>query len=138
MGEPEPFRVEVERGKIREFAMATKARNRAYLDDPVPVAPPTFLASAAFWAGPANSALAAADLDLARVLHGEQEYVFHGPPPRAGQTLVARQRIESTYSKQGKRGGTMRFLVIVTEFRTPEGKLVVEARSTVIETGQGS
>jgi N-terminal half of MaoC dehydratase len=138
MDDPVPFRVEVERGKIREFAMATKARNRAYLDDPQPVAPPTFLASAAFWASHENSALARANLDLARVLHGEQEYVFHGPPPRAGQTLIAQQRIESEYTKQGRRGGTMRFVVFVTEFRTLDGDLVVEARSTVIETGQAS
>jgi hypothetical protein len=134
----EPFTMEVERGKIREFARATKARDGAYLTDPHPVAPPTFLSSAAFWATPESSALDPGAINWARILHGEQEYVFHGPPPRAGQTLVARQRVERTYEKQGRRGGTMRFFVIVTEFRTPDGELVAEGRSTVIETSQAA
>ena len=137
-GTGQPYTVEVERGKIREFARATKARDTSYFDDPRPVAPPTFLASAAFWASPESSALDAGDVNWARILHGEQEYVFHGPPPSAGQTLVAQQRIEDRYEKQGRRGGTMRFFVIVTEFRTPEGELVAEGRSTVIETSQAA
>ena len=28
------------------------------------------------------------DVDLARLLHGAQEFTFHGPPPRAGTKLV--------------------------------------------------
>lgn len=131
-----PYTVEVERGKIREFALATKARNAAYLDDPQPVAPPTFLASSVFWAGPASSPLRARN--WSRILHGEQEFVFHGPLPRAGQSLVAQQRVEDVYDKQGRRGGSMRFTVLVTEFRTPDGELVAESRSTVIETSQAA
>jgi hypothetical protein len=130
----QPYSVEVERGKIREFARATKARDTAYFDDPTPVAPPTFLASSAFWAGPASSPLGVRN--WSRILHGEQEFVFHGPPPRAGQSLVAQQRVEDTYEKQGRRGGTMRFTILVTEFRTPDGELVAESRSTVIETSR--
>jgi hypothetical protein len=72
--------------------------------------------------------------DRRRLLHGEQEYVFHGPPPRAGQTLTARDRIESRYEKPGRRGGTMRFAVVVTEYRADDGTLVAEARATYIET----
>ena len=134
----EPYTVEVERGKIREFARATKARDGSYFDDPQPTAPPTFLSSAAFWATPESMALDASQVNWARILHGEQEYVFHGPPPRAGQTLTAQQRVEDRYEKQGRRGGTMRFFVIVTEFRTPDGELVAEGRATVIETSQAS
>ncbi len=130
----EPYTFEVERGKIREFAMATKARDSAYVDDPTPTAPPTFLASSVFWAGPNSSAFTSRD--WARILHGEQEFVFHGPPPRAGQSLVVQQRIDDTFTKEGRRGGTMRFTVVVTEFRSPQGELVAEARATVIETSQ--
>src|SRR5829696_7525029 len=105
----QPYAMEVERGKIREFARATKARGESFFADPHPVVPPTFLSSAAFWAGPGSSALDLGSINWARILHGEQEYVFHGPPPRAGQTLIARQRVEDQYKKQGRRGGTMRF-----------------------------
>jgi len=138
MSEPtgQPYTIEVDRGKIREFARATKARDESYVADEQPVAPPTFLTSAAFWAAPGSAALDATQINWARILHGEQEYVFHRKPPRAGQTLIAQQRVEDQYEKQGRRGGTMRFFVIVTEFRTPDGELVAEGRSTVIETGQ--
>lgn len=132
----QPYAIDIERGKIREFAMATKARDRTYFEDARPVIPPTFLASAAFWATPRSSVLDTIQVNWARVLHGEQEYTFYGPPPRAGQKLVAQQRIEDQYEKQGQRGGTMRFIVILTEFRTPDGDLVAESRATVIETSQ--
>jgi N-terminal half of MaoC dehydratase len=132
----QPFTIDIERGKIREFAMATKARDRSYFEDARPVIPPTFLASAAFWMTPESSVLDAIQVDWARILHGEQEYTFYGPPPRAGQTLIAQQRIEDQYEKQGRRGGTMRFIIILTEFRTPAGDLVAESHTTVIETSQ--
>jgi len=69
-------------------------------------------------------------------MHAEQEYVFHGPPPRAGTRLTCRSRIAEMYDKQGKRGGTLTFVVMVTEFRDPSGKLVAEAKMTAVETGQ--
>jgi hypothetical protein len=62
--------------------------------------------------------------------------VFHGPPPRAGTKLTVLPRIEDIYEKEGKRGGTMTFVVTVQEFRDEEGNLVAESRSTVIETGR--
>jgi N-terminal half of MaoC dehydratase len=128
----------VERGKIREFARATKARTSSFTDDPETVCPPTFLTAASFWAGTGSSAIGMAPRSWSRVLHGEQEYVFHGPPPRAGDRLSARQYIENVFEKQGRRGGRMIFTVVVTEFRSPAGDLVAEARSTVIETSQAA
>ena len=60
-------------------------------------------------------------MDLRRVLHGGQEYMFHGPPPRAGQELTVQTRVAEIYEKEGKRGGTMTFVVTVTEFRDEDG-----------------
>ena len=48
----EPFRMDIERGKIREFAVATgatPAHDPAYLDAENPVIEPTFLTTAFFW-----------------------------------------------------------------------------------------
>ena len=132
----ESFDMVVDRSKIREFARATKSQNRAYLDDPEPVSEPTFLMSSAFWAPPGSNLFAKVGLDLRRILHGGQEFVFHGPPPRAGTTLTVTPRIEDIYEKEGKRGGTMTFVVTVQEFRDEKGNLVAESRSTVIETGR--
>jgi N-terminal half of MaoC dehydratase len=133
------YEMEVERGKIREFARATMSRNPDYLDDPVAVIPPTFLMSSGFWAPPGSPAPAAAlNMNLARTLHGGQEFVFYGPPPRAGAKLTTTSRVDKVYEKEGRRGGTMRFAEAVTEFRDEGGKLVAESRTTVIETGKAA
>jgi len=124
------FEVPVERGKIREFAAAMQSENPAYQGSAA-IVPPTFLTTATQWA-PSESRVAHG-FERARLLHGEQEFVFHGPPPRAGDVLTASEHVAERYEKQGKRGGTMRFAVIVTEFRDPHGELVAESRSTLIE-----
>ena len=132
-----PFRIVVEEGKIREFARATKSANPAYLPDGCPqsVSPVTFLACSALWAGPRNSPWGDARLDWGRVLHGEQEFNFPGPPPAAGAVLTAQTRIERISEKHGRRGGTMHLAELVTEYRDESGALVAESRATVIETG---
>ena len=130
------FEVGIERGKIREFARATQSRSPDYQADDA-VIPPTFLTTAAFWQPPDEQLLyQALDIDLRRLLHGEQEYVFRGVPPRAGDTLHARTVVEEIYSKDGKRGGTMTFVVTRTDFTNADGDVVAQARATAIETGQ--
>ncbi len=130
----EPFESEVERGKVREFARATFSSNPSYLDDPAPAVPPTFLTTMAFWTTPSSSPWSAVRMDQSRGLHAEQEYVFHGPPPRAGTRLTALSRIESITTKPGRRGGELTFVVMVTEFRDASGRLVAEAKLTGVET----
>jgi hypothetical protein len=75
-------------------------------------------------------------MDQQRGLHAEQEFIFHGPPPRAGSVLTARSRIAEIYEKSGRRGGTMTFATMVTEFRDPSGRLVAEAILTGVETAR--
>jgi acyl dehydratase len=138
IGERQPgYEMEVERGKIREFARATMSRNPDYLDDPDAVSPPTFLITSSFWAPPGSANPAAGlNINLARLLHGGQEFVFFGPPPRVGAKLSAESRVDKVYEKEGRRGGTMRFAETVTEFRDETGKVVAESRTTLIETGK--
>ena len=130
-----PFTMPVELGKIREFARATRAQSPELFGDE-PVSPPTFLMSAVFWLGPESAVLEGVHLDLRRLLHGEQEFVFFAPPPRAGTVLTGRQRIDRVYEKVGRLGGRMSFAEVVTEFRDADGSLVAEARATLIETSQ--
>jgi hypothetical protein len=132
----EPTQIPIERGKIREFARACMTTNDEYVVDAQPAVPPTFLTTTNFWMSAGTSPLAKLDIDLRRLLHGGQEYVFHGPPPRAGIELTFQTRVDKIYEKEGKRGGTMTFIETVTEFRDPSGDLVAEARSTAIETGK--
>jgi hypothetical protein len=132
-----PFRVVVEEGKVREFARAVKSSNPAYVGEAAPAtSPPTFLASATFWQGPEHSPWGGTRLNWERILHGEQEFIFTGPPPGAGTELTAQARIDRVFEKEGKRGGTMTFVELVTEYRDGSGGLVAEARSTIIETSQ--
>ena len=132
----EPFAMTVERGKIREFATATMSASTDYLDALDAPIPPTFLTTTAFWSPPGRSVYSKVKMDLRRLLHGGQEYTFFGPPPTAGTELSVQTRVAEIYEKEGKRGGTMTFVITVTEFRDPEGTLVAEARSTAIETGK--
>jgi N-terminal half of MaoC dehydratase len=125
------YEMVVERGKIAEFAAAMQSQNPAYAG-PGAIVPPTFLISSALWAP--EGAAVDHGFDRRRLLHGEQEFVFHGPPPRAGQTLKVSEQVVDRYEKPGKRGGMMRFAVVVTEYRGEDGTLVAEARKTLIET----
>jgi hypothetical protein len=132
----ERFELDVERGKIREFARATWSRNPAYLDGRAPVSPATFLMTTAFWGGGITRVMDELGLDLTRLLHGGQEFTFHGPPPSAGTHLEAVMRVDADYAKEGRRGGRMRFVEVVTEYRDDAGTLVAEARNTLIETAR--
>jgi hypothetical protein len=129
------FEMLVERGKIREFARATGSSKPAYLEDEHPPVPATFLATAALWQPEGvPRPYEALGMDLARVLHGEQEFRFHGPPVRAGARLAVEIRIESVTEKAGRRGGTMRFARVATDFVDETGRLVAQAFATTIET----
>jgi hypothetical protein len=132
----QPFTMDVETGKVREFAKAVGSANPSYLTGEHPVSPPTFLMAAALWQGPENGPELRDDLDLTRLLHGGQEFVFHGPPPRAGTRLTGLARLDRTYTKEGRRGGTMTFTETVTEYRDESGVLVAETRSTLITTSK--
>lgn len=124
----------IERGKIREFAKAAHCADAAY-EGAQAIVPPTFLTTARInWQPPDENIVAALGFDLRRVLHGEEEYVYFGELPKAGQTLQVESRVGDRFEKQGKRGGVMRFAVIVSEFRDAAGHLVAEQRSTIVET----
>ncbi len=130
------FELDVERGKIHEFARAIRADDPAYFRREHQPSPPTFLTTMFFWEElvPGGNPWHLVAMSQERGMHAEQEYIFHGPPPVAGTRLRCRSRIESIYEKAGKRGGTLTFAVMVTEFRDDSGRLVAEARMTGVET----
>jgi hypothetical protein len=122
----------IERGKIREFAIATAAGDPVY-QGPNPPVPPTFLATAMHWEPQDPSLATLLGLDLSRVLQGGQEYTFFGPLPRAGETLHAETSVESVTDKQDKRGDAMTLIVVLTRFLRSDGTVSAEGRATVIE-----
>ena len=78
----------VERGKIREYAVATANERPEYLEDERAPVPPTFLSTVVFWddlgknlESAAVDTLAAAGIErsVERLLSLEQEYIFWWP-----------------------------------------------------------
>jgi hypothetical protein len=133
-----PFRFDVEYGKLREFVRAIATDDPAYSEGARPVVPPTFLTSMFHWERdvPDSNPWPRVEMSQKRGVHAEQEYVFHGPPPRAGDQLTARSRIDEIWEKEGRRGGTLVFVTMVTEFRDGGGELVAEAKMTAVETAK--
>ncbi len=138
-----PFAMDVERGKIHEYARAVRASDPAYFTGDSPPIPPTFLTTMFFWeelvAG--SNPWALVNMDQKRGMHAEQEYVFHGPSSPRGETrLFCKSRIDKIYEKEGeRRGGTLTFAVMVTEDFAADAphdgaRLVAEARLTGVET----
>jgi hypothetical protein len=66
-------------------------------------------------------------------LHAEQRYEYHRPV-RAGDVLTATTRSGNRWTKTGRRGGTLNFMEMVTEYRDQNGDLVVTATSVGVIT----
>lgn len=99
--------VDLERGKILEFAEAIRSTHGAYRDAERPVVPPTYLCFEGFVPGSARPDQHA--------MPAEQDCRFFGPPPRAGDRLNVHSR--GNESEQ------------LTEFRDAEGRLIADSWS---------
>lgn len=135
------YEMDIERGKIRSFARAMNAPIPDFVEGENPVIPATFLVTAGYSWGytlerPRGTVLEQVDHDLSIPLHAEEAYVFHGPPPRAGDRLTCRTSLEDVRTKSGAKGGELTFLTMLTEFRNHSGNLVAEQRATTVTTGQ--
>jgi acyl dehydratase len=133
------YEMDIERGKIRDFARAMHAPLPEYIEGQHPLIPATFLIIAAYSWGyslerPRGSVFEKIDHDLSVPLHAEESFTFHAPLPRAGDRLVCRASLENVWRKQGGRGGDLTFLTMLTEFRDQAGELIAEERSTTVTT----
>ena len=149
---------------IMLFASALGETNKIYYDEEYArksslagvIAPPTFAIASAHWnpsyplrgvrripeppARPAETRRRrgpeeAGGGGLARALHGEQRFRYH-KPMRPGMRLSVSTRPGKSWTKEGRRGGTMHFSEGVTEYRDQDGELVVTAASVGITTSK--
>src|SRR5271165_3699979 len=158
------YRFCVDRTGILLFSSALGETNPIYWDDEYAkktplggvIAPPTFAVSSAHWdpnyalrgvrkipspppkpsvvtSGTGDQANSGGGLNLTRILHGEQRFEYH-KPVRPGMALTVTQRAGKSWTKEGKKGGTMRFSESISEFRDENGELVVTATSVGIVT----
>lgn len=133
------YQMDIERGKLRDFARAMNAPLPEYLEGDHPPVPATFLITAAYSWGyslerPRGTAFEQIDHDLSVPLHAEESFTFHQALPRAGDRLNCRASLEKVWRKRGGRGGDLTFLTMLTEFRAEDGTLVAEERSTTVTT----
>jgi len=132
----EVYTREVEKGHIRRFADAVGDDHPIYLDENYAVttpyrgiiAPPTFATTLTMDAP--NPLYDAPGFELRRILHGEQEYVYHRPM-RPGDKYWIQSEITDVYERQGS-SGRMTFIVIETVARDINDQPVVTARSTIV------
>jgi acyl dehydratase len=133
------YEMDIERGRIRDFARAMHAPLPEYSEGPHPLIPATFLITAAYSWGyslerPRGTVFEQIDHDLSVPLHAEESFIFHAPLPRAGDRLVCRASLENVWRKRGGRGGDLTFLTMLTEFHNQAGELVAKERSTTVTT----
>lgn len=132
--------MDVERGKIMEFARAILDDNPIYFEADAP-APPTYTMAISHWPAPTGGGqgaqFATLGLDLLRVLHAGQEFEYLGEV-RAGDTLASRSKVVDIYEKEGKRGGTMLFIKSETTFTNQRGEDVLKSTMTLVQTSKAA
>ena len=138
------FELPIDAEKVTEFAIAVGDQSPVYFDRqaaaemgfPDCLAPPTFTVTQIF-AIPREEReeRLGSGLDYARVLHGEQEFTFTRLP-FVGESLRGEMRIAKDFTKEGKRGGSMRFVTYESIFSDAEGAEVLRAYYTLIETAK--
>ena len=139
------FELPVGEDAIKQFALAVGEENNPWFFDPDAarergfpgvIAPPTFTVRQIFQVPrEEREKRLGANLDYARVLHGEQEFVYERLPA-AGEVLKGIMRISKDFKKEGKRGGSMRFVTYETKFTDAGGDEVLTAYYTLIETAK--
>lgn len=136
------FTIAVERGKIREFALAIGDPNPVYTDPAAArsegyrdvLAPPTFLTALDQWGSlPFHERCKALQVDPVQVLHGEQAYEYHGLI-YAGDVITGHTRVVSVASKRGS-AGSLTLVVMETTYVNQGGETVAVGRNTWIERG---
>ena len=132
-------RLPVVREQVLQFADAIGEDDPVFRDVeaaraagfPEQLAPPTFVTKMQIMSSGQVVVDPELGLDYSRVVHGEQEYVWHRPVV-VGDVLIGVPRIADIYAKKSNE-----YLVIEAEIRDDRGGLVVVGRSTLISRGTG-
>jgi acyl dehydratase len=138
--------MEIERGKVEEFARAVHDDNPIHVDpdrareqgfDSIP-APLTFTRTGLFpryWPDDRETFF---PFDLGfeaeYTVHGEQRYTYHRQVT-VGDVLSCEATLTEVYQRDGGRGGTMTFAVLELAYEDRSDDPVVTETLTLIETG---
>ena len=130
-----PFQVALEKGRLRLFAKAIGETNPIFTDEAAARAagfrslpmPPTYPFCLGKDIPDPFDTLNLFGLDFAEILHGEQRFRYHALSC-AGDTLYGQKRVSDIYERKN---GALEFIVVVTEFKDRDGRLVCEAEQTI-------
>lgn len=129
----EPYTFEIENRHVKQFREAIGDDNPLYSDETYAseslfkgiIVPPTF--PVAMNDGNVSVPI---ELDHRRMLHGEQEFIYH-QSIRPGDILHCQMKVSDLYDREGK-SGKMQFLVLDTEMKNEAGELVCISRMNII------
>ena len=135
-----PFNIEVERGKIRELALAigdenpiyaskAEAQAAGYDDVPLyPTTPTTFT----FWGNRQGiRQLVSAGINVMRILHGEEEYEYLAPI-HPGDTLTGVFTIVDGKTRHGSSGSSMDIITTEIQYTNQHDAPVLKARQVIV------
>ncbi|MBR1217659.1 MaoC family dehydratase N-terminal domain-containing protein [Bradyrhizobium sp. U87765 SZCCT0131] len=133
----------VEPGRLRYFFNTLGETNPVYRDAAVAQAcgyaavpvPPTYLFCLEMMdAEKPFEFLTALDIDLSRVLHGEQSFAYHAPV-MVGDTLTFSPQVKSVTDKKG---GAMTLIVVETAVTNQHGVHVADTSRTIVVRNGGN
>ncbi|CAM5778258.1 MaoC family dehydratase N-terminal domain-containing protein [Rhizobacter fulvus] len=133
---PPPVLWDVEKGRIAFFAKVIGLTDPIHTDDAAAksagyrgiVAPPTFIFGAPGDSGETMKLIETLEIDLGKVLHGEQRFDYHAPVC-AGDTLRFESRVSDIYDKKG---GALEFVVNGTKVTNQLGEHVADLHSVIV------
>src|SRR5512136_17110 len=132
-----PVTAHVEPGRLRFFLNMLGEQNPVYRSEQAARAegysarpvPPTYLFCLELMdAERPFEFLTELNIDLARVLHGEQRFVYHAPVV-VGDTLTFKSRVTGVADKKG---GAMTMVVVETEVTNQHGAHVADTARTIV------
>jgi len=132
-----PVTARVEPGRLRFFLDTLGEQNPVYRDEaaaraagyPATPAPPTYLFCLELMdAERPFEFLTELNIDLARVLHGEQRFTYHAPV-LIGDALTFKSRVTGVADKKG---GAMTMVVVETEITNQNGAHVADTARTIV------
>ena len=133
---PPPILWDVEKGRIVFFSKVIGLTDPIHTDEAAAkaagyrgiVAPPTFIFGAPGDSGETMKLIETLNIDLGKVLHGEQRFDYHAPVC-AGDTLRFESKVSDIYDKKG---GALEFVVNGTKVTNQLGEHVADLHSVIV------
>ncbi len=133
---PAPILWDVEKGRIAFFAKVIGLTDPIHTDEAAAkaagyrgiVAPPTFIFGAPGDSGETMKLIETLNIDLGKVLHGEQRFDYHAPVC-AGDTLRFQSKVSDIYDKKG---GALELVVNDTRVTNQLDEHVADLHSVIV------